>query len=87
MTTTPRTLPILRAARGLAQAELAGECGVSPATLSNIELGRREPSRELLERIARALACPTQVVAGGDFLLIARAGKTEIRVGADDQVK
>lgn len=46
------TLKMLRLARGLTQQELAKQLGLSPVTISGYELGLREPSIEMLERIA-----------------------------------
>lgn len=46
------TLRMLRLAHGLTQQELAEHLGISPVTISGYELGRREPSIEMLERIA-----------------------------------
>jgi len=46
------TLKMLRLAHGLTQQELAEHLGISPVTISGYELGYREPSIEMLERIA-----------------------------------
>lgn len=80
MTTFPSTtIPTLRAARRVAQADLANAVGVSAATMSNLELGRRPASPEVVERIAAALDCPLEVVAGGNFVLIAHDGQIEVK--------
>lgn len=45
----------LRAAADLSLRELGKKLGVSPAFLSDVELGRRHPTDKLLEEIARKL--------------------------------
>lgn len=47
-----------RAQRGLSQLGLAERAGVSQRHVSFLELGRAGPSREMVERIAAALALP-----------------------------
>jgi len=71
-------IPLLRAARGLAQADLATAVGVSTGSLSNFERGRRTPSKSAYERMAEALGCEVAAVAGGDFTLTYRDGTVEI---------
>jgi len=46
---------VLRAARNLSQKELAARMGVTPTVISLAETGARKPSREVVERAARAL--------------------------------
>lgn len=70
---------LLRAARGLAQADLAAAAGVSAAAISNLEVGRRPARRDLLEAIALALDCPVRAVTAGDFTVTARSGQVEVR--------
>lgn len=52
------TLRRLREARGLSQRELARRAGVTAATISDIERGRRQPTLPLLGRIVTAAAGP-----------------------------
>ncbi len=47
-----------RKQRGVSQLQLAGEAGVSQRHLSFLELGRTNPSREMVLRLAVALAVP-----------------------------
>ena len=47
-----------RAHRGLSQLELAMQCEVSQRHLSFLELERASPSREMVDRLATALAIP-----------------------------
>lgn len=49
----------LREAHGVSQAELARRTGAARTYLVALELGRHEPSIELLRRIAAALETPT----------------------------
>jgi len=48
----PITLKMLRLSRGLSQQELARDLELSAVTISGYETGKREPSLEILERIA-----------------------------------
>ena len=45
----------IRLEKELTQTELAKQCGVSVQMISNIELGRRQPSGPLAMKIARVL--------------------------------
>lgn len=49
---------VLRAERGLSQAELASLAGVSRQAINTIENGRHDPSISLAYRIADALCTP-----------------------------
>ena len=44
-------LKILRLKAGIRQYEVAARLGIHPSKLSEIESGRRTPSKELLERL------------------------------------
>ena len=59
-------LPELRGERGLTQAALAGELGVSRQTVIAIERGRFDPSLPLAFRIARFFAMPIEEIFVGD---------------------
>lgn len=52
------TLRRVREARGLSQRELARRAGVTAATISDIERGRRQPTLPMLGRIVTAAAGP-----------------------------
>lgn len=52
------TLRQVRTERRLSQRELARRAGVTPATISDIERGRRQPTLPLLGRIVTAAAGP-----------------------------
>ena len=53
----------IREAQGLSQAALAEMAGIRPATLSAIETGQTKGIEfDTLERLARALAVPAQVL-------------------------
>ena len=56
--TLTRKLRVLRAERGLTLREAASEAGVRPATLSELERGRRQPHDLTLSRIAKAYGVP-----------------------------
>ena len=51
------SLPVLRAACGWSQADLAERLGVSRQTVNAIERGRYDPSLPLAFRIARLFGC------------------------------
>ena len=53
---------VLRKHRGLTQAELAAEVGITQAFLSEIENGRKTGTTETLKSLARALAVPLSVL-------------------------
>ena len=50
-------LKLKRVAQGLNQTQLAEKAGVSQNTISGYETGERFPSRNILERLAKALEC------------------------------
>lgn len=55
----------IREAQGLSQAALAKKAGIRPATLSAIETGQTKGiDFDTLERLARALSVPAQVLIG-----------------------
>lgn len=59
MNVNPEMVALARKSRGLTQVDLAQRIGISQGLLSRIEGGLREPSNEVLEKIARALRYPT----------------------------
>lgn len=48
----------LRAAAGITQETLAERAGCSPTMIGNVEIGKRFPSSELLDRLAKAFGVP-----------------------------
>ena len=61
-----RNVRRLREQRGLQQDALAHDAGLHVTYLSGIENGRRNPTLEVLERLARGLGVPeTQLVERG----------------------
>lgn len=71
-------LRLIRVARRLAQADLATATGVSTSFISNLEAGRQQPTRELLEKLAAVLDCPVEALAGCAFTMTVEAGKVEV---------
>ena len=64
------TIRKLRIERDLTQETLAGNAGISPTTLGNIETGRtRNPDRDTVDSLAKALEVPieTLIEAGPDM--------------------
>lgn len=55
-------MKVLRAERGLTQADLADRLGVARQTINSIELGKYEPSMGLGMRIARELGATVEEV-------------------------
>jgi transcriptional regulator with XRE-family HTH domain len=53
-----------RLERGLTQAQLAKQLGVSASAVGMYEQGRREPDGELLARMASVLRCSTDELLG-----------------------
>lgn len=53
-----QVIRVLRIQRGLTQEELALEAQVATSNVSRIENGQRQPSQDLLKRLARALRTP-----------------------------
>ncbi|MBF0283995.1 MAG: helix-turn-helix transcriptional regulator [Magnetococcales bacterium] len=56
---------VFREHRGLTQAALAQQCGVAPATISQLESGKRSLSVETLKALARALQVDADMLLGG----------------------
>ena len=55
-------LPVLRAAKGWTQADLAHELDVSRQTVISLEKGRYDPSLPLAFKIAELFECPIEDV-------------------------
>jgi len=58
-----RAIRIARSLADVPQRELARRVSADPSLISMIESGRRKPTRELLERIAKALDIPFHLFA------------------------
>ena len=54
----------IRIKKGMTQTELAEACGVTQKTISALEVNRRNPSYELLIRLAGALAVTVDELIG-----------------------
>lgn len=63
-------IALMRFIRGLSQSDVAIASGMSAATLSNVETGRRVLSSEEVSRIAAALACPPETITTGSATLL-----------------
>lgn len=59
-------IALLRASRGWSQAELARRIGVSASAIGMYEQGRREPSLDLLVRLAREFDVTTDYLLMGE---------------------
>lgn len=57
-----KTIKLIRVRRGLLQAQLARQAGVSVSHLSLVERGERTPSVEVLEKLAAALRVPMNIL-------------------------
>jgi transcriptional regulator with XRE-family HTH domain len=68
--TLGNALKLIRTARGVKQRELAEQVGVSPNFLSMLEADRREPSLQLLRKLANKLQVPA-----GLFLMWTEMGR------------
>ena len=58
----PRKLKALRALRGYSQEQLAGEVGLDRSTISLLETGKQKPYKSTIERLARALNVPADIL-------------------------
>jgi transcriptional regulator with XRE-family HTH domain len=74
-----KTIRILRTVRGLRLVELAHAAGISTPFLSLIETGERQPSLDVIRRLAAALRVPSEV-------LVLLACKTMSLRSADEAV-
>jgi Zn-dependent peptidase ImmA (M78 family)/transcriptional regulator with XRE-family HTH domain len=54
----PKLMLVARQARGLSQADLAEMLGINQGFLSKVENGLKEPSKDVIKRIAEALGFP-----------------------------
>lgn len=59
-------IALLRAEKGWSQAELARRIGVSTSAVGMYEQGRREPSLDLLVRLAQVLGVTTDYLLMGE---------------------
>jgi len=57
-----KALRIGRAIAGLQQKELAELAGIDPSHISLIEIGKRKPSVDAVEKLARALQIPDHLL-------------------------
>lgn len=57
-------LAAIRAERGMTQDELAEMSGVSRSSIAKYESGRHTPSVEIVAKLAKALDCSLDVLAG-----------------------
>lgn len=63
LTVLPEALRCWRRERGVSQEALALAVEVTPGMIALIETSRRQPSMDLLERIAAALGVPSAALA------------------------
>jgi transcriptional regulator with XRE-family HTH domain len=60
-----RVIQTLREAKGLTQRDLAKKTGVTPGYIAQLEMGaRKNPSLEVLRRLAKALGVPVTELLG-----------------------
>lgn len=85
-------LKAIRRARGMTQAEVAGET-LSVSYVSLLEAGRRQPTEETVLTLARALRCAPEELTGGVSELtepaasIVRQGELSLEVGQADAAR
>jgi len=75
-------IKLIRTARHMKQRELAGKIGVAPNYLSMLEANKRQPSLEILERLAAELTVPA-----GLFLLWTEADRQDLKPSKLRQVR
>lgn len=61
-------IALLRAEKGWTQAELGRQIGVSASAVGMYEQGRREPSLDIVVRLAREFGVTTDFLLMGDLL-------------------
>jgi transcriptional regulator with XRE-family HTH domain len=60
-----RVIQTLREAKGMTQRDLAETAGVTPGYIAQLEMGaRKNPSLEVLRRLAKALGVPVTEMLG-----------------------
>ncbi|HWV24236.1 MAG TPA: helix-turn-helix transcriptional regulator [Thermomicrobiales bacterium] len=70
-----RLLTQFRQERGISKAELAEQTGLSPSSITRFEQGNREPERETILLLAKAMVLP---LADRDRLLAAGGFRSEL---------
>ena len=73
-----KAIRVTRALADLSQRELATELGVDPSYVSMLEKGKRDPSRETLEKIAEKLKVPLHLL----ILIAAERGDATATTGS-----
>lgn len=63
--TIGQNIRALRKQRGLTQAQLGAQCGLSGASIGSYEKGGTLPKRRTVERLASALGVPPERLTGG----------------------
>lgn len=74
-TSVARLLTQFRQERGISKAELAEQTGLSPSSITRFEQGNRDPERETILLLARAMVLP---LADRDRLLAAGGFRSEL---------
>ena len=75
-----KALRIARAMAGLQQKQVADLAGMNSSHVSLIEMGKRKPSVQALERLCKAVGVPTHL-----FMLLG-AGAEELSLGDSDGI-
>ena len=71
-------IALLRASNSWSQAELARRIGVSASAVGMYEQGRREPSLDLVVRLAREFGVTTDYLLMGDSLCLNSATQLQL---------
>ena len=81
MNKTGLAVRIIRQAKNLTGSQLAKSAKISSALLSQIETGKKDPSLQVLERLASALDVPAEA------LILMRQGPSSTLVSKDLEVQ
>lgn len=81
MNTTGLAVRIIRQAKSLTGSQLAKSARISSALLSQIETGKKDPSLQVLERLASALDVPVEA------LILMQQGPSSTLVSEDVEVQ
>ena len=71
-------IALLRTEKGLSQAELGRQLGVSASAIGMYEQGRREPSLDLVVQLARTFGVTTDYLLTGETVLSEPATALEL---------
>ena len=79
-----KTIKVIRKRKGLSQLELATKSEISQTYLSQIEIGQRSPTLEVLTKISSALDIPFHVIS---FLTLEHSDIAKNKIEAYERIE